>query len=399
MRFPALKSILLLFLVGNVVATPRTNCTGPIRDVSSIAPAYIGPGIGPLADLTFPCLPSSNKLQISTTSLLSTNPKADDTATTATCADVLAAAETIKTTPGTVLFMRHGTTYMSQSTRESFTCKIGANTDLPCITAVSPNVTKSQDDWFVNPNPKTFDTAASTKEAFIGNERNPQRQIDNQGAVESIIIGEALKVAGVTIDEYISSAYDRAVNSARILQWTLEDNEDDNVKLYWNISGQFEKHAQVYNLSFSEQDFAPYWADASKTTLRFPDKNFRSNVWLNHVYRNSISEKAWTGQTTYFNAHGLFVLRALNIYNERGVLTVLSPNTDKTAETFSDEYTSDNDGNTFPFQLADTDNVKFEFQMAPSAFGALHSCTELASGEFLTSEKGLFALDKNKDFE
>ena len=233
-----LFSLALLFIGHGVDATPRAQCQGPIRDVSSIAPAYVGPGIG-LLDYTFPCVPTSNELQISTASLLSTNPKADDTATTSTCTDVLAAAQTMKN-PNTVLVMRHGTTVMSHATRESYTCKLGATDpdNLPCVNAVDPDPTISQDEWFVNPNPRLYDTASSTpKEAYIGNEKNPQRQIDFQGAVESQIIGEALNVAGISVDEYVSSAYDRCINSARLLQWAAEpDNEEDNVKLYWNVS-------------------------------------------------------------------------------------------------------------------------------------------------------------------
>jgi len=395
------SSALLYVFAQSVHATPRTQCQGPIRDVSSIAPAYVGPGIG-LLDYVFPCVPTSNELQISTTSLLSTNRKADDTATTATCTDVLAAAETMKK-PGTVLVMRHATTVMAQATRESFSCKLGATEpdELPCIAAVNPRPSVTQDDWFVNPNPKNYDRASSTSKAFIGNERNPQRQIDIQGAIESEIIGKALYAAGVSIGEYVSSAYDRAVNTARILQWAAEPgNEEDNVKLYWNISAQFEKHAQVYNLSFSEADFAPYWADENKTTVRFPDSNFRRNIWLNYVYRNVITDLAWSGETNYMSIHGLFVLRALNIYNERSVVTVMSANTQEKAEpTYSSESTPDNDGNEFPFKLADTDNVRFEFQMAPSAFGALNSCTLLADEMSGSEIRGLFSLDADKNFE
>lgn len=354
-------STLALLVFGHGVrATPTTQCKGPIRDVSSIAPAYVGPGIG-LLDYVFPCMPSSNEFQISTTSQLSTNPKADDTATTATCTDVLAAAEIMKK-PNTVLVMRHATTVMAQATRESYTCKLGATDpdDLPCIAAVNPDPSVSQDDWFVNPNPRDYDKASSTpKEAYIGNEKNPQRQIDLQGAVESEIIGEALLAAGITINDYVSSAYDRCINSARIAKWAAEpDNEEDNVKLYWNVSGQFEKHAKVYNLSFSEIDFGSYWADEDQTTLRYPDKNFRTNVWLNYVYRNTITDLAWSGKTNYMNIHGLFVLRALNIYNERSVVTVISANSDKTSPTYTNENTTDYEGNDVPFKLADTDNLK-----------------------------------------
>ena len=130
--------------------------------------------------------------------------------------------------------------------------------------AVDKDPTKHQDEWLINPNPASFETSFSSAEecieaktcpaslgvegATIGNERNPQRQMDFTGSLEQELVGKALGAAGVEFDNWIASPFDRNVNGGRLTRWASSQNgEKENVEVTWDLCARYGKHAQVSN--------------------------------------------------------------------------------------------------------------------------------------------------------